>query len=64
MHQALLHADEASLSSQTKTIGKERLDLWSSVLKTEISILMRYLETQRALPIRFPSQTLCLAKGI
>jgi hypothetical protein len=43
---------------------KKWLDLWSHKLKTEIFILVRYLEARKALPIRFPSQTFLPENGI
>jgi hypothetical protein len=64
MSQALSHVDEASVTSQTKTMGEETSVLWSHRLKTEISMLMMYGRGLEGEPISFPSQTFLPAKGI
>lgn len=53
--QALPHIDEASLTLQTKTIGKEIPDLWSSRLKIGFHANEVPREPE-CLSIRFPSQ--------
>jgi SET domain-containing protein len=54
MPQVLPHVDEASLTSQTKTIGKERRDLWSSRLKTDVISMLRRGSESIAHKIPFP----------
>jgi hypothetical protein len=60
MPQALIYVNEAFLKSQTN----RKRDMICGRLKTEIFLIMRYLEVYRVLSIRLPSQTILPAKGI